>query len=104
MLVIHFSSTGKVEIVIQRETKHLHPLVAEWLKENHYTYKHEVKMPEYGRADFVAKDINDSIVIIECKLEMMRHSRESILQLLGYCHQLREDVRGAIATIETNVS
>jgi len=88
--------------MIQREIKHLHPLVANWLDSNGYVYKREVKMPEYGRADFVAVDSNNCKLIIECKVEMKRHSRESILQLLGYCHQLGENVRGAIATVDTN--
>lgn len=90
--------------MIQREIKYLHPLVAKWLSENDYVFQHEVKMPEYGRADFVARGSDESALIIECKLEMLRHSRESILQLLGYCHQLGEDVRGAIATLDTRFS
>jgi AcrR family transcriptional regulator len=65
-----------------------HPQVATWLTENGYTYQHEVKMPEYGRADFVATHADGQRLIIECKVETNVSNGRSIIQLLDYCRQM----------------
>lgn len=55
--------------IIHSETKDFHPIVAEWLNEHGYEYEHEVQMPDYGRADFVAIHKEDKhLLIVECKV------------------------------------
>jgi Holliday junction resolvase-like predicted endonuclease len=49
------------------ESDWFHPLVRSWLEERGYQVEHEVKMPLYGRADFVART-KKTTLIIECKV------------------------------------
>ncbi len=70
------------------ERKHFHPLVAEWLKVNKYEYQYEVRMPEYGRADFVAQRDNEGVLIVECKTDESAKDGRSIIQLLDYVRQI----------------
>ncbi|MEO8397389.1 MAG: TetR/AcrR family transcriptional regulator, partial [Chloroflexota bacterium] len=65
-----------------------HLLVAKWLSENDYYYEHEVNMPEYGRADFVAKHQDGHILLVECKIGAKAPDGRSIIQLVDYCRQL----------------
>jgi AcrR family transcriptional regulator len=85
------------------ELRSLHPRVARWLTENGYTFEHEVRMPEYGRADFVARDDKDNLFIVECKVNLNASDGRSIIQLLDYCRQIPES-RGCYAIPSNLVS
>lgn len=61
----------------------LHPAIALWLQKEGFTYETEVKMPEYGRADFVAHR-NAETWIVEAKLSK---STRTIAQVVDYCRQ-----------------
>lgn len=78
------------------EIRDFHPLVASWLTENGYTYKHEFKMPEYGKADFVAQHADGHRLIVECKIGYGARDGRSIIQLLDYGRQM-PDCRMAYA-------
>jgi len=66
----------------------VHPATAKWLAANGYDYQHEVKMPETGRADFVATKAGCPPLIIECKSNPTAKSGRSIIQLLDYGRQM----------------
>lgn len=68
--------------------KQFHQLVANWLHEHNYDYQHEVRMPSYGRADFVAKDAQGQVWIVECKVGKSAKDGRSIIQLADYCRQI----------------
>jgi AcrR family transcriptional regulator len=80
-----------------------HSFVAKWLSENGYYYEHEVKMPEYGRADFIAKHQDGHTLIVECKVGANAADGRSIIQLVDYCRQL-EGSYGAYALPEQLVT
>jgi hypothetical protein len=86
------------------ELELVQPLTAKWLTKHGYTYRREVKMPEYGRADFVAKDSNDKILVVECKSKLDHRTRSYIMQLFGYCHQFDKNVLGALAAPKDEIS
>lgn len=86
------------------ERQFLHPLVAKWLKDNRYIYKHEVKMPEYGRADFVACDSKGQIIIVECKSELGRDVGRDMAQVLDYCRQYGHGAIPALAAVNSCIS
>lgn len=73
-----------------------HTLVAKWLSENGYYYEHEVKMPEFGRADFVARHMKGDVLIVECKVGTNASDGRSIIQLVDYCRKL-EGSKGGYA-------
>jgi hypothetical protein len=83
------------------ELEVVHPLTAQWLTENGYKHKHEARLPEYGRADFVATSNDNSRLVVECKPKLDHRTRAHIMQLLGYCHR---EVQGALAAPEDAVS
>lgn len=70
------------------ERQQFHPLVADWLKANNYEFQYEVKMPEYGRADFIARRFNEEVLIVECKTDDSAKDGRSIIQLLDYVRQI----------------
>jgi AcrR family transcriptional regulator len=76
------------------EKQQFHPLVAKWLLENQYTYAYEVKMPEYGRADFLATHKDGHQLIVECKADTSAKAGKSIMQLLDYRTQLPQSLAG----------
>jgi hypothetical protein len=86
------------------ELELVQPLTAKWLTKHGYTYRREVKMLEYGRADFVAKDSDNKILVVECKSKLDRRTRSYIMQLFGYCHQFDKNVLGALAAPEDEIS
>jgi hypothetical protein len=86
------------------ELKILHPLVAKWLEEKGYEYQHEAKLPEYGRADFLGRKSDGKILIIECKPKLDHRVRSHVMQLLGYCHQIEGEVKGALAIPRGEIS
>lgn len=61
----------------------IHPQVHQWLIDNGYEVRHEVPMPQYGRADFVATR-GDETLVIECK---QRFSISGMRQVLDYASQ-----------------
>lgn len=65
-----------------------HLIVARWLKLNSYRYDYEVRMPEYGRADFVATHADGHTMIVECKVASNAQDGRSALQLVDYCRQM----------------
>ncbi len=68
------------------EIKQVHPATEAWLVEHGYTYQHHVKMPEYGIADYIAKDSDGKILVVECKVDC--HSiGKSGTQALDYAQQ-----------------
>lgn len=79
------------------ETRDIHPLVAEWLTENGYTYEHEYKMPDYGVVDFLATHADGHKLLVEAK--PYTNHKKAIFQALGYAIQL-ENVAPAIAIPE----
>lgn len=85
------------------EVQVLHPLVAQYLQENHYAYQHEVKMPEYGRADFIAERSDIGVLIVECKQGAEARSGRSIVQLVDYVRQIPHS-RGAFALFKDDCS
>jgi AcrR family transcriptional regulator len=80
-----------------------HTLVAKWLSEKGYYYEHEVRMPEFGRADFVAKHMQGDLLIVECKVGTNASDGRSIIQLVDYCRQL-EGSKGGYAVPVTLVT
>lgn len=70
------------------EVKDFHPLVAGWLHDNGYRFKHEYKMPDFGRVDFYAVK-NKAKLLVECKTEKLRVKR-GIMQLAAYGLQVPE--------------
>lgn len=76
------------------EIDDFHPLVAQWLDANGFTYQHEVDMPILGRADFVAMRDNVTYVI-ECKLKL---TPSAIYQVMAYREQT--GYHAIIATLE----
>lgn len=78
------------------EVNQFHPLVAQWLTDNGYTYQHEYKMPDYGQVDFYATHEDGHKVLVECKLD--RGISKGILQLVAYLVQTN-DTSGMIAAI-----
>lgn len=69
-----------------------HPLVALWLKARNYIYRHEVKMPERGIADYVAEHPDGHTLIIECKVDAAVYSEKSLVQLMNYQRQLPDSL------------
>lgn len=74
----------------------VHPATAEWLTAHDYTYEHEVDMPDYGRADFIATHKDGHILIVECKGSGQALSR-SITQVRDYREQYNTKAKVAIA-------
>lgn len=74
----------------------VHPAVADWLTSHDYTYQHEVYMPDFGRADFVATHDDGHILIVEAKEDCTSTSR-AITQVSDYRQQYNKQARIAIA-------
>src|SRR5690242_7293801 len=74
------------------EMSTVHPAVAKWLTDHDYTYQHEVYMPDYGRADFVATHDDGHILIIECKQDCSGATR-AITQVRDYREQYNKKAR-----------
>lgn len=74
----------------------VHPAVDKWLSDHGYTYQHEVNMPDYGRADFVAIHADGHMLIVECKPTGKRYGY-AIMQVMDYRAQLNPDAEVAIA-------
>lgn len=73
--------------MISQEVRIIQPATAKFLSENGFSYDREVKMPTYGRADFVAQ--KDGVTyIIECKDGADALKERSIRQLMGYVSQI----------------
>jgi restriction endonuclease len=86
------------------EIQDFHPLVAKWLSENGYEYKHEVKMREYGQADFVAQNVDGETLLIECKLWLRKGAGRAIAQVMDYCRQYGNSCKPAIAVPESAIN
>lgn len=82
------------------ERHDFHPLVATWLENNGYSYRHEVKMPEYGRADFIAIHEDGHTLIVECKIDVAAKSKKSLKQLLRYQRQIADSKAGYAIPLE----
>lgn len=68
------------------EIKDLHPLVANWLIENGYDYKHEYSLPDYGIVDFYATHRETGFeAMVECKIDGIS---KGIMQLATYDKQV----------------
>lgn len=67
------------------EVRDFHPVVAQWLTANGYEYRHHVRMPIAGVADFVATKDGQTFVV-ECKVDFP--SYRNIIQVLDYCSQI----------------
>lgn len=85
------------------ELKIVHPLTAQWLTDHGYTYEYEVKMPEYGRADFVAKRSGE-VLIVECKEKLGNETGRCLAQVVDYCRQYGQGARPAIAASHRYIS
>lgn len=73
-------------VTVKSEVKDFHPLVAQWLTDNGYEYQHEVDLPDFGRADFLAKHKDGHNLIVECKIT--QSVNRTITQLRGYAVQI----------------
>lgn len=71
------------------EVKDYHPLVAKWLTENNYEYKHHYKLPDYGIADFLATHQDGHCLLVEAKCVRSK-IKKAILQVRVYQLQLPE--------------
>lgn len=70
------------------EVSTFHPMVAQWLIDNNYSYQHEVKLRD-GRADFTALHlITGEKLVIECKINSEASSGRFFAQVLDYARQL----------------
>lgn len=79
------------------EREKVHPATARWLTQHEYSFQHEVKMPYYGRADFIAQHKHDGhILIVECKIYGY-DCHHAIRQLLDYRDQYDKTAKIAIA-------
>lgn len=78
------------------EVEIVHPAVAQWLIDNDYTYRCEVYMPDFGRADFIATHDDGHVLIVECKANGQGLSR-AITQVSDYRNQYDPSARIAIA-------
>lgn len=76
------------------ELEMLHPATATLLNERGYIYQREVKMPEYGRADFVVYDGETVRYVVECKWDAGRNLGRYVAQVRDYVRQV-----GGIAVI-----
>ncbi|MEO8607694.1 MAG: restriction endonuclease [Chloroflexota bacterium] len=82
-----------------QETKYFHAFVAEWLTQHGYTYEHEVTLSQNGRVDFVAKASDDTILLVECKLELrtLTTIKRAIFQVRDYCEQYSDQAKAVLA-------
>jgi hypothetical protein len=84
------------------ELRVIHPVAATWLTDHDYTYEHEVYMPDYGRADFVAVHDDGHMLILECKVNCKGLSR-AITQVTDYGHQYNPSAMLAIGVPEETI-
>lgn len=74
-----------------------HPLVAEWLEANGYTYEHEFALPDFGRVDFKATHKQDGhVLLVECKPN--DYAIRAIMQVKTYAAQI-PGAKAAIAVV-----
>lgn len=84
----HNKNSNPVQFPIN-ESKNFHPLVAQWLTDNGYTFEHEYKMPDFGRADYFATHkVTKRQLLVECKCD--KNLRKAIIQVAAYRLQIPE--------------
>ncbi len=74
----------------------VHPATAKWLTEHGYTFRHEVTIADYERADFVAIHESGHVLIVECKNSCTNFS-STIRQVKSYQSQYSASATSAIA-------
>ncbi|MHB8625156.1 MAG: hypothetical protein ACYDBJ_25365 [Aggregatilineales bacterium] len=79
------------------EIEAIHPIMAQWLKDHAYEYLHEVKLREFGRADFVATALDGSVLIIDCKTSLGTSTGRYCVQVIDYCTQYGHGSKPALA-------
>lgn len=77
------------------ESNWFHPLVRAWLEKHGYQTEHEVTMPLFGRADFVARK-GKTTLIVECKV-IVDSLPATLRQVRDYCQQFGQNARPVIA-------
>lgn len=78
------------------ESRDFHPLVAEWLTKNGYSYIHEYTMPDIGRCDFYAVRQSDNQVFM-IEVELWSSIGNGMMQALQYSTQIENSKPMVIA-------
>jgi hypothetical protein len=86
------------------EIRVIHPAFARWLEEHGFTYDYEVRMPEFGRADFVATHPDGAIWVIECKASLQQSVGYACIQVIDYCMQLECEAKPVLAAPQDTIT
>lgn len=74
------------------EIQEFHPLVAAWLLEHNYSFKHHVCLPD-GIADFMAiHNKTGEVLAIECKCDGSEKRGKFFAQVLDYSRQIENSI------------
>lgn len=84
-----YNKNKKLEQSTIKEPQDFHPQVEAWLTQNGYTFQHEVPMPEYGIADFIIANPENTQSVLECKWFTGNDFGRMVAQLLDYMRQMK---------------
>jgi hypothetical protein len=77
------------------EVEHVQPTAAQWLTDHGYQYEREKRLI-VGRVDFYAWNNQGDQLLVECKIGAT-NLKGTIQQLVSYIHQVKGNVRAAVA-------